>query len=98
MTIKITQNAWNRISKICEINKSQAFLFTAKRYKNEELTYIFRPCNDIEYYSFMNNKLSMILGLSQDNIKLKVIIDPFMDKYLYGIKIDYHWKFKFDKK
>ena len=97
MAIQITKNAWQKISEVCVKTKNPAFLFSASSGGCNGFNYIFNPIThqeikEITSPNLKNSDKSGKFGINiiknEDN-KFLVIVDPVVEMYLFGTRIDY---------
>ena len=85
--IFVTNNAWNKIKDICNIQNKNNFLLSVKGGGCNGFSYTFNILDNIEYNKLLKlNKLQPNI-ISNNNIK--ILIDPKSEFLLFGTKIDY---------
>jgi len=77
--IKVTNNAWQKMSDIIKKNKNKMFLFSADS----------GGCNGFNYKLEIIEKNNFNKPSIIKNQDVNIIIDPFTEMHLIGTKIDY---------
>lgn len=87
--IKITESAWNKISKILKKTEGNSFIFSAKGGGCNGFNYDFRSINDEEFNKIIFDS-GKIKPTILENNNSKIIIDPLSEFLLINTCIDYY--------
>ena len=87
--INITNNAWNKIIEITELQKPFSFLFYATSGGCNGFNYKFKLLNKIEYDDISNTYSNKIKPTIIKKHNTKILIDPMSEFLLIGTTIDY---------
>ena len=85
--IFVTNNAWNKIKDICNIQNKNKFLLSVKGGGCNYFSYTFNILDNKEYNKLL--KLNKLKPNIITNNNIKILIDPKSESLLFGTKIDY---------
>lgn len=85
-SIKVTKNAWNKMSQIIRLTKNQyGFLYSASSGGCNGFNFELNLLKEDEYKKIRNNKFYTVLNDKKTNL----YVDPLSELYLLGTSIDY---------
>ena len=85
-SIKVTKNAWNKMSQIIRLTKNQyGFLYSASSGGCNGFNFELNLLKEDEYKKIRNNKFYTVLNDKNTNL----YVDPLSELYLLGTSIDY---------
>lgn len=85
--IFVTNNAWNKIKDICNIQNKNKFLLSVKYGSCNFFSYTFNILDNKEYDKLL--KLNKLKPNIITNNNIKILIDPKSESLLFDTKIDY---------
>ena len=85
-SIKVTKNAWNKMSQIIRLTKNQyGFVYSASSGGCNGFNFELNLLKEGEYNKIKNNKFYTVLNDRNTNL----YVDPLSELYLLGTSIDY---------
>ena len=85
-SIKVTKNAWNKMSQIIKLTKNKyGFVYSASSGGCNGFNFELNLLKEDEYKKIRNNKFYTVLNDKNTNL----YVDPLSELYLLGTSIDY---------
>ena len=87
--IIVTDNAWNKIIKICNTQQINKFLFSATSGGCNGFNYKLNLLNEEEYEKIYNTNFNKFKPTIIKKNNTEILIDPMSELLLFGTTIDY---------